>query len=84
MAFGLPVVAFDGTSGTETLVENGVNGFLIPKNDSKSYIEKVNLLIGNEDLRSDIGENARRSVERVDLNSIMMEWHNLFQCVNRI
>lgn len=79
MAFGLPVVAFNGTSGTETLVENGVNGFLIEKNDSINYIEKVNLLIENEYLRNDMGENTRKSVERFDLDSIMMEWHNLFQ-----
>ena len=82
MAYGLPVVSFEGTSGLTALVENNKNGFLIKNNDASSYIEKVNLLIENENLRHKMGDYAKNSVERkLGLVDIMERWHQLFNSI---
>lgn len=82
MAFGKPVVAFDGTSGTKTIIENGKNGFLVKENDIDAFVEKVNLLIGDVKLRGLMGENAKKGIETYDLNKIMKRWHTLFKSLN--
>lgn len=81
MAFGIPVIAFGGTSGTETLIDDGVNGFLVKQNETKTYIEKTNLLIENAMQRKQMGENARKSLESFNIDYIMILWHNLFQSI---
>ena len=58
MAMELPVVGFR-TSGMPEVVKEGVNGFLVDLGDTKAMAEKVNLLLGNETLRREMGKNAR-------------------------
>lgn len=56
-------------NGTEELVEDGYNGFFI-KRDPMDIAKKVNLLTRNENLRKQIGENARRTAEKYSWNEV--------------
>ncbi|MFD0836874.1 glycosyltransferase [Mariniflexile aquimaris] len=82
MAFGLPVIAFDGATGPKTVIENEKNGMLIKNNDTQAYANKIKELINNDTLRKTIGENAKVSVSRFDLERIMQHWHELYQSLN--
>jgi glycosyltransferase involved in cell wall biosynthesis len=82
MAFGLPVIAFDSASGPKSVIENEKNGLLIENNDIQTYANKIKVLIQNETLRKALGENAKESVKRFNLDSIMKQWHELFQSLN--
>ncbi len=79
MAFGKPVIAFDGTSGTKTIIQNKENGFLVKENDMDAFVEKVNLLIGDKNLRYKMGEKAKSSIEKYNLNKIMKHWDSVFK-----
>ena len=82
MAFGLPVIAFDTATGPRTVIENEKNGMLIKNNDIQTYANKIKELIKNDTLRNAVGENAKVSVGRFNLERIMQQWHVLFQSLN--
>lgn len=58
MYMGLPVVAVDAT-GSKDLIENNVNGFLVPENEQE-FSEAVMKLIRNKELRKRFGESSAR------------------------
>lgn len=63
LASGLPVI---GTriAGTEQLIEEGSNGFLIEVDDRAALEERLLILIGDSTRRRTMGEAARRFVEQ--------------------
>lgn len=62
MSSGLPVVASD-ISAHKDFIEDGVNGFLVKKGSPVEITEKIILLNNNQNLRNQIGANARKTVE---------------------
>ena len=60
-ACGKPVVA-TATTGAKEIVEDGVNGFLVPIGDSQALAEKTLLLLRNPELAQRMGDNGRRIV----------------------
>ncbi|PWN07803.1 glycosyltransferase [Rhodohalobacter mucosus] len=64
MSAGLPVVAYDCIAGPSDLIEDGMNGFLIPLFDDEQYKEKLMMLVENEDLRKRMGEQSAKLVKK--------------------
>ena len=62
MSCATPVVACN-SGGSPELIENGVNGFLIPVNDSRALVARITELLQQPSLRKSMGENARRRIE---------------------
>jgi len=77
MSFGIPCVAFDCDFGPRGIIQNGENGFLIPTFDTKMFVEKVQLLSENSQLRTQMGLKALVSSERFQPENIMKLWQNL-------
>ncbi len=63
MALGKPVVASEG-GGTNELVQDGVNGYLVPSGSVEAMAEKLNLLLHNDQLASAMGIKSREIVEQ--------------------
>ena len=61
MHMGLPCISTDCPTGPAELIDNGVNGLLIPMNDLSKMVEKLNFLIKNENERIALGKNAHFS-----------------------
>ena len=78
MASGVPCIAYDCSSGPRAIIEEGVNGFLIEDGNSASFVQKLELLIENQDLRIKMGKTAQESVKKYEINSIMKRWDKLF------
>ena len=77
MATGLPCISTDcGGGGAAALIENGVNGILIQQNDIKAYIESLNKLANDEALRIEMGKNAYKINEKLDINKIAAMWED--------
>lgn len=64
MALCKPVVAFDTGSSGE-IIENGISGFLVQKGNVGQLTDKVEMLIKDENLRKDIGNQGRKRVEEL-------------------
>jgi UDP-glucose:(heptosyl)LPS alpha-1,3-glucosyltransferase len=60
-ASGLPVIAAVA-NGTEDLIENGKNGFLLKDRKPETIANKINQLFEDDNLRARMGKNARKTI----------------------
>ena len=83
MSYGLPVVAFDCPYGPADIITDGVDGFLIKDHNTRKFVDKVCLLIENEDLRRKMGQMGIKASERYQKDNIMPLWKKLFENLQR-
>ncbi len=76
MAVGLPVVAFACHEGLKDIVENEVNGYLVPQDDTTSMANVISQLAANETLRMRIGSKAKDIVNKFSVENICTLWSN--------
>ena len=62
-AIGRPIVTTNSI-GCKDVVDDGVNGFLIPTRDCEALAEKLRILIEDKELRVRMGKAAREKAER--------------------
>lgn len=80
MASGLPPVCFDVGAAGE-LIQDGENGFLVPKYDNDRFIDKVNLLLTNEELRKRMAGQAKSSVQHLSYLNMAKKYLKLYEVV---
>lgn len=81
MACGLPCVSFDCPSGPSEIITDGVDGFLVEDGNIGQLAEKIKVLMSNQDLRKQMGEEARKNIQRFSPEKIMPQWDDLFKTV---
>ena len=81
MAVGLPVVAADCDSGPADIIRSGSNGLLVPVEDITALAQAMDHLMGDAQLRSRIGENARAVAEQFSVPRVMASWDSLLSQV---
>ncbi|MFC1734805.1 glycosyltransferase [Candidatus Hydrogenedentota bacterium] len=74
MASGLPVIA-TRVGGLQTIVEDGVTGFLVEPGDSLALSEKIKLLLDNPKLRQEMGAKGRERAEKVFDWDVVIDKH---------
>ena len=62
-ACGVPVVAF-ANGGIPAVVKDGETGFLVPPMDQQAFVDRLDRLVGDAELRRRLGANARLHVEQ--------------------
>ena len=84
MATGLPCISTDcGGGGAAALIENNVNGILIEQNDIKAYVDALNRLANDESLRTEMGRNAYKINEKLNIDKIAQLWENAVVEINK-
>ncbi|MHA1875448.1 MAG: glycosyltransferase family 4 protein [Promethearchaeota archaeon] len=81
VASGLAILATK-VNGTEELIKHGYNGFFI-KRDPRDIAEKINLLIKEENLRKQMGKNARKTAEKYSWDIIAERTLKIYEEVLR-
>lgn len=81
LAAGVPVVA-TSVDGTPEVVRDGVNGFLALPGDIGSLAAGVCRLLGNEERRYSMGEVAAAGLEAFDINMMVIQQEELYQCLS--
>lgn len=79
MACGLPVISYDTLCGPCDLIEDSVNGFLVPYDDESKYVELILKLIEDYDLRVNMGKKAKSGIAKLSVDNVMRTWESLFQ-----
>ena len=70
MASNLPVVATDNR-GHRTIIEDGVNGFLVPLDNEEMYTEKIKELINDKVLCEKFIENSKSTTEKFTSDAVV-------------
>ncbi|MCH5275870.1 MAG: glycosyltransferase [Lachnospiraceae bacterium] len=75
MALGLPIVATDcPCGGPKTLIQDGVNGLLVPIKDAQAMADGILKLIENRELAERLGKKARGIRNIANTRAICDQW----------
>jgi len=81
-AAGVPSVCFECKCGPKDIIENGVNGVLVPEGNVEMFADKLVELMENEGLRKDMGAKAYQMSTRFNEETIMNKWKELFESLS--
>jgi glycosyltransferase involved in cell wall biosynthesis len=82
LASGTPVVA-SNVGGIVDIVRDGVNGYLVEPGSSRAIAEKLEYLIQNRSMLTQLGKQARSSVvDRFSWQATVERYNDLFQKLN--
>lgn len=76
MSAGLAVIAYDCMAGPSDLIDEGINGFLIPEGNEALFAEKLALLMNDAELRKSFGEKAKQKLEKFHETEIALGFFN--------
>lgn len=79
MSYGVPCVSFDCPYGPSDIIAHDEDGYLVKNGDTITLAERINKLIENSTLRINMGQTARRNVERFLPEVIVPQWDELFK-----
>jgi len=74
MSYECACISTDCPTGPSILIENNVNGFLIPLADEVTYTNHLQKLINNEKTRNIFVSNSKSSLENYALNKVADQW----------
>ena len=64
MATGKPVIATN-LPGVRTVVDNGINGYIVEPKNIEELSRRVSYLLENEKIRKKFGKNGRKKIEKM-------------------
>ncbi|MHA7865532.1 glycosyltransferase [Flagellimonas marinaquae] len=76
MAAGCACIAYDCIAGPSDIIDDGLNGFLISEGNHELYVEKLSLLIADEDLRLRFGAAAREKMKQFEVGKISERFYS--------
>lgn len=74
MGVGLPVVSVDCVSGPRDIVREGVDGHVVPEDDTPALVAAISRLLGDAELRKTYGAAALETAARYDAAQIAARW----------
>ena len=77
MAYGLPIITTDKCLAGVELIENGVNGFVIPTENVDEITNKTRSLLSHKDLINKIFKNNILKAKEYTIEK-MVDWHEEF------
>jgi len=79
MACGVPCISFNCNYGPADIISAEIDGIVVDKENTTILAREIVRLIENESLRKEMGENAKRNVERFLPVKIVQQWDDLFK-----
>ena len=75
--FALPAVGFAACTGTNAIIQSGVNGLLAEHESSESLAASLGLLMGNAVLREKMGRKGQQMLDRYAFDTVFDAWEGL-------
>lgn len=76
-SYGLPLVSFDIMTGPRDIIEDGVNGYLIPPDNVGVMAEKLSSLMDHEKLRATFSTASQIGMENFEWKRVLGQWETL-------
>jgi N-acetylglucosaminyldiphosphoundecaprenol N-acetyl-beta-D-mannosaminyltransferase len=77
MQLGIPCIAYETDSGVADIIKNNENGFIIKNRDEKKYINKLDTLLKNYDLRKSMSNNCIKTSEKFKKEKVCKIWFKI-------
>ena len=81
MAAGMAVVSYDCQSGPSVLIDDGVDGLLVPAESVCELAKALGKLMADDALRQRLGRAAERVVAQFSKDAVLSEWEALLESV---
>lgn len=78
MSCGLSCVSFACPCGPKDIINDGVDGCLVENGNIEVLAGKICYLIENEDIRKEMGKQAKINIQRYNEENVMRMWQILF------
>ncbi|MDE6332637.1 MAG: glycosyltransferase [Muribaculaceae bacterium] len=78
MAHGCVPVVFDNSAAFHDIIDNEVNGMIVPDLDENAFVDACRKMMDDENLRLQMAEEARKKVAVFSMDNICNRWLNLF------
>lgn len=75
--FGLPCISTNCNFGPSDLIEDGVNGNLIPVNNLEALTTKLSNLLSDKDLQKQFSIKGKQSTEKYISKNVVAQWEAL-------
>lgn len=77
MECGVPVISFN-TEGPSEIIKNDLTGYIIENFDVDKFVDKLLLLIKNDEIRYKMGYNATKRAKEFSIKNILKKWDTIF------
>lgn len=78
MIFGTVPIAYNSFASVTDIIEDGQTGMLVPPFSRKQYIQKLEMLMRDEELRTRMSDACMQSVKRFDIQNVADKWEEVF------
>lgn len=74
---GLPIIAYDCFTGPSEIIIDGVDGYLIKKNNRDDFISKLKKMMNSNELLQTFSKNAVNDARRFEIDKILDRWEKI-------
>lgn len=78
MACGTPVISTDCPAGPSEIIDDGVDGILVPVGDEKKLADAILALLKNNEMRQRLSAAGLRKVSNFSIEKILPDYEKLF------
>ncbi len=79
MAAGLVCVSFDIVAGPREIIQDGINGILVPEKDFKELTQKISQIIEDESSFEHLGTNALKLANELSISKIGNQYYEFLK-----
>ena len=80
MSVGVPVVSTDTSpGGVRVIVENGVNGFIVPRGNYHKLAENIVKVLNDKNIAEQFIQNGLENIKRFNPKVIFEQWNHFLQ-----
>ncbi|QCY46977.1 Stealth protein CR1, conserved region 1 [Glutamicibacter creatinolyticus] len=77
-AAGVPTVAYDCPIGPRNILTHGIDGLLVPLNDTEAFAQTLASIAGDTERRAKMSSAAIQTAKKYSPKSILDEWEKLY------
>lgn len=79
MSCSLPVISFDCKYGPQSIIQDGVTGVMVPRNNMKEMAIAICSMIENDKERQRMAAHSRQESKKYHPQNIMPVWHEFYE-----
>lgn len=78
-ANSMPTVAFDCPTGPSEIIDDGINGYLIPCYNTEKMAAQLSMLMSQRSLRESFSRHAQDNIEHFSEKQVLSQWMGLIE-----